>query len=89
MYFTADKIFKFLPCLMKAWKRLNYFSEPIGNSPLKFDFCIGFFAHLSEKVICILCQAKQFSFWGTSNETNTIKQLFHITSVKGIKVFHF
>lgn len=74
---------------MKAWKRLNYFSEPIGNSPLKFDFCIGFFAHLSEKVICILCQAKQFSFWGTSNETNTIKQLFHITSVKGIKVFHF
>lgn len=43
MYFTADKIFKFLPCLMKTWKGLNYFSEPYGNSQLKSDFYIGYF----------------------------------------------
>lgn len=28
---------------MKAWKELNYFSEPIGNCQLTFDFYIGYF----------------------------------------------
>lgn len=34
MYFIVDKIFKFLPHLMKAWKGLNHFSELMGNLPV-------------------------------------------------------
>lgn len=74
---------------MKAWKGLNYFSEPIGNCQLTFDFYIGYFYSSLREMQYVSVPGKIVFLLGNFKCNKYYKTTISYHFCEGIKVFHF